>query len=80
MRAEIRKNGKLNIKKRLHKPYLKNRITFTSELYPSDKSTKSIITAGASGSFSIRLLPLAAAIGFCATLIMIAAKFKSGRH
>lgn len=60
----------------LHKPYIKNHITFTSELYPNDNSSRSIITTGASGSFSIKLMPLIAILGFTTASLMILSKLK----
>lgn len=79
MKAEIKRVRKPGLNKRLHMPYLKNRITFTSEFYPSDKSTKSLVTAGASGSFNVPLMPVAAAVGVFAAAVVIISKIKSMR-
>lgn len=53
---------KLNVKKKIpmkiRHPYVRNTISFHSELYPSDGSQKPVMRATSSGSFSVRLLPL----------------------
>ncbi len=63
--------------KKLHRPYVRNRVSFTSQLYPNEHSSRSLLSAGASGSFSIKLLPLIAALGCAAATLIIVSKIKA---
>lgn len=60
----------LKIKRKLpsgfRKPYVRNSISFRSELYPAEGASRSVMTAGASGSFNIKLMPLV--LGLAASL------------
>jgi len=75
IKTKLKKHGKLS--RIFKKPYVQNRITFTSQLYPNANSSRPALTAGASGSFSIRLLPLLAWLGAMTALFVVASKFRS---
>ncbi len=68
--------GKKALIRKLHKPYINNRITFTTEFYPSERSSRSLITAGATGSISVKLIHFVAAVGILSAGMMICSKFK----
>ena len=77
MKTEFRTNKKFNLKKGFHKPYFKNRISITSEFYPSDKSSKSLVRTGATGTFDIKLSTLATVFGVFMLISVITSKIKS---
>ena len=75
MKTKLKKNGKLS--RMFRKPYVQNRVTLTSQLYPNARSSKPALTAGASGSFNIALLPLLAWLGAITAVLVMASKLRS---
>ncbi len=74
MKTKIK--GKKALLRKLHKPYINNRITFTTEFYPNERSTRSLITAGATGSISVKLIHFVAAVWIVSAGMIIRSKFK----
>jgi len=75
MKTKLKKNGKLF--RMFKKPYVQNRVTFTSQLYPNANTSKPALTAGASGSFNIPLLPLLAWLGAMTAVFVVVSKMRS---
>lgn len=72
MKRKHKNNKKPNILR--GRPYVSNRITFTTELYPNENASKSIFTAKATGIFNIRLIHLLAALGAGAAALTLTSK------
>ncbi len=60
----------------IRKPYIKNQISFTSTLYSSPNSENSIVSAGASTGFDIKLTTLLSWIFGAVATLWVATKFR----
>lgn len=70
---KTKKKGLLSV---IRKPYIKNQISFTSTLYSSPTSDNSIVSAGASTGFDIKLSTLVAWVGGAVATLWLASKFR----
>ena len=73
MKTKLKKNGKLF--RMFKKPYVQNRVTFTSQLYPNANTSKPALTAGAAASISA--LPLLAWLGAMTAVFVVVSKMRS---